>query len=63
MVAGLDHANAVMFSLQSAGRIARALFELVLKRGKTFLASRFLTLCKTIEHRIWDFQTPLRQFK
>jgi len=47
---------------QSAGRICRALFEMVLKRGKTFLASRFLSFCKMIDRQIWEFQHPLRQF-
>jgi replicative superfamily II helicase len=47
---------------QSAGRITRALFEMVLKKGKTFLASRLLTFCKMIDRRIWEFQHPLRQF-
>eukprot|EP00457_Paulinella_chromatophora_P000148 gb/GEZN01000148.1/.p1 GENE.gb/GEZN01000148.1/~~gb/GEZN01000148.1/.p1 ORF type:complete len:2144 (+),score=329.45 gb/GEZN01000148.1/:63-6494(+) len=47
---------------QSAGRICRALFEIVLKRGQLFLASRFLSYCKMIDRRQWDFQHPLRQF-
>ena len=50
------------FITQSAGRIMRALFEMVLKRGKSFLASRFLTVAKMIDKRLWDFQHPLRQF-
>ena len=48
---------------QSAGRITRALFEMVLKRGKIYLASRLLLFCKMIDKRQWDFQSPLRQFK
>jgi activating signal cointegrator complex subunit 3 len=48
---------------QSAGRITRALFEMVLKRGKVYLAERFLMFCKMIDKRVWHFQTPLRQFK
>ena len=50
------------FITQSAGRIMRALFEMVLKRGKAFLAARFLTIAKMIDKRLWDFQHPLRQF-
>lgn len=50
------------FIHQSAGRICRALFEMVLKRGKAFLASKFLVFAKSIEWKIWEFQTPLRQF-
>jgi activating signal cointegrator complex subunit 3 len=35
----------------------------VLKRGKAFLAAKFLSYAKMIEHKIWDgLQTPLRQF-
>ena len=50
------------FIQQSAGRICRALFEMVLKRGKAFLAAKFLTFAQMIEKKIWHFQTPLRQF-
>ena len=47
---------------QSTGRITRALYELVLKRGKAYLAERLLTYTKMIDRRIWDFQSPMRQF-
>jgi activating signal cointegrator complex subunit 3 len=47
---------------RSIGRITRALFELMLKRGRTYLALRMLALCKMFELRCWDFQHPLRQF-
>jgi len=50
------------FIQQSAGRICRALFEMVLKRGRAFLAAKFLTFAQMIEHKIWHSQTPLRQF-
>jgi len=50
------------FIQQSAGRICRALFEMVLRRGRAVLASKFLEFAKMIELRIWNFQTPLRQF-
>lgn len=50
------------FISQSAGRISRALFEMVLKRGRTQLATQFLSFAKMIERRIWSFQHPLRQF-
>ena len=49
------------FITQSAGRITRALFEMVVKRGKSFLASRFLSLALMIDKRVWEFQHPLRQ--
>lgn len=47
---------------QSAGRITRALFELVLKRNKAHLASRLLAFTIMVERQCWEFQTPLRQF-
>ena len=36
---------------------------MVLKRGKTFLAHQFLTLCKMLDKKMWYFQHPLRQFQ
>lgn len=47
---------------QSAGRITRALFEMAIKQSNSALASQLLTMCKVVEHRIWPFQHPLRQF-
>ncbi|EFC50388.1 U5 snRNP-specific spliceosomal protein [Naegleria gruberi] len=47
---------------QSAARIARALFEIIMHRGWAQLASKVLNLAKMIEHKMWYTQTPLRQF-
>jgi activating signal cointegrator complex subunit 3 len=47
---------------QSAGRIVRALFEMVLRRGRSYLAAKLLELCKVIDRRLWPMQHPLRQF-
>mmetsp|Transcript_18077 Transcript_18077/g.27114 ORF Transcript_18077/g.27114 Transcript_18077/m.27114 type:complete len:1635 (+) Transcript_18077:2-4906(+) len=47
---------------QSIGRICRALFNMVLKRGLPYLTRRLLTFCKMIEKRVWYNQHPLRQF-
>ena len=47
---------------QSAGRLLRALFEIVLKRGWAQLAKKALNLCKMVNKRMWSVQTPLRQF-
>ncbi|KAL9656222.1 hypothetical protein ABK040_007838 [Willaertia magna] len=47
---------------QSAARIARALFEIVMNRGWAQLTHKLLNLAKMIEHRMWYTQTPLRQF-
>jgi activating signal cointegrator complex subunit 3 len=49
--------------VQSAGRIFRALFEVVLKRNWVTLAHRLLTFCKVVDRKIWDFSHPLRQFE
>eukprot|EP01104_Vermistella_antarctica_P009338 TRINITY_DN238_c1_g1_i2.p1 TRINITY_DN238_c1_g1~~TRINITY_DN238_c1_g1_i2.p1 ORF type:complete len:2228 (-),score=554.58 TRINITY_DN238_c1_g1_i2:294-5987(-) len=47
---------------QNAGRISRALFEIVRRRGWPTLTGRLLNLCKIIDLRMWDRYTPLRQF-
>lgn len=51
-----------MYIMQNSGRIARALFEIALKRGWTYCAARLLDYCKMIERRQWDLLHPLRQF-
>lgn len=53
----------VHVGLQSAGRLMRALFEIVLKRGWAQLAEKALSLCKMVQRQMWSSQTPLRQFK
>eukprot|EP00897_Mesotaenium_endlicherianum_P008156 jgi/Mesen1/7369/ME000381S06604 len=52
-----------LVSDMSAGRLMRALFEIVLKRGWAAVAEKALTLCKMVTRRMWSSQTPLRQFK
>ncbi len=47
---------------QNTGRIARALFEICLKRGWSTMAGQYLTLCKAIDRRMRTDQSPLRQF-
>ena len=47
----------------NAGRIARALFEMRLKAGDAGSAVKLLRIAKSIENRVWWFQTPLRQFE
>ena len=61
-LAGLALSADMVYVSQSAARIARALFEVVLRRGWAQLAERTLALCKMIERRMWLSQTPLRQF-
>jgi pre-mRNA-splicing helicase BRR2 len=60
---GLSLTSDMVFITQSAGRLMRALFEIVLKRGWAQLAEKALTLCKMVNRRMWSSQTPLRQFK
>ncbi|GKF11062.1 DExH-box ATP-dependent RNA helicase DExH12-like protein, partial [Tanacetum coccineum] len=59
---GLSLTSDMVFITQSAGRLMRALFEIVLKQGWAQLAEKALNLCKMINKRIWSVQTPLRQF-
>lgn len=53
----------MVYVTQSAGRILRCIFEIVLKRGWANLADKALALCKMAARRTWGSQTPLRQFK
>ncbi|XP_027106928.1 DExH-box ATP-dependent RNA helicase DExH12-like [Coffea arabica] len=59
---GLSLTSDMVFITQSAGRLMRALFEIVLKRGWAQLTEKALKWCKMINKRIWSVQTPLRQF-
>lgn len=47
---------------QNAVRIARALFEIMLRRNNAIMAGRLLKIAKMFEAQQWDFMTPLRQF-
>ena len=47
----------------NAGRVSRALFEMCLKSGRASAALKFLRLAKSIDHRFWWFQSPLRHFE
>ena len=49
------------YVITNASRIARALFEIVLKKNWPLLSGRLLKFAKTIERQMWDFETPLRQ--
>ncbi|XP_065217022.1 U5 small nuclear ribonucleoprotein 200 kDa helicase [Planococcus citri] len=48
---------------QSAARLMRAIFEIVLHRGWAQLADKTLSLCKMIDRRMWPSMSPLRQFR
>ncbi|CAH1783166.1 unnamed protein product [Owenia fusiformis] len=53
----------MVFITQSAGRLMRAIFEIVLHRGWAQLTDKALALCKMIDKRMWQSMSPLRQFK
>ncbi|MCO5583854.1 hypothetical protein L7F22_037769 [Adiantum nelumboides] len=59
---GLSLTADMVFILQSAGRLMRALFEIALRRRWAQLAEKALTLCKMVQRRMWRSHTPLRQF-
>ncbi|KAM7261422.1 hypothetical protein ACFE04_008789 [Oxalis oulophora] len=59
---GLSLTSDMVYITQSAGRLMRALFEIVLKCGWAQLTEKALNLCKMINRRMWSVQTPLRQF-
>lgn len=46
---------------QSAARLMRALFELSLRRGWPSMSLTALELARSIDHRVWAFDHPLRQ--
>jgi activating signal cointegrator complex subunit 3 len=46
----------------NAGRVARAVFEICLKKQWAALALKLLRIAKSIDNKIWWFQTPLRHF-
>jgi len=66
----ISHAKITSFTLISdtnyiasnAGRVARALFEMCLKRGMAGHAAKLLRIAKSVDKRVWWFHTPLRQF-
>jgi activating signal cointegrator complex subunit 3 len=66
----LSRANIKCFTLVSdvnyiasnASRVARALFEMYLDRKKPGPALKLLRIAKSIDSRIWWFQSPLRHF-
>ncbi|XP_073981817.1 U5 small nuclear ribonucleoprotein l(3)72Ab [Rhodnius prolixus] len=53
----------MVFVTQSASRLVRAIFEIVLYRGWAQLVEKTLALSKMIDRRMWQSMTPLRQFK
>lgn len=62
-VRGFTLISDTAYVTQSAGRIARALFEIFLRKGWCTLAERLLTLSKCIDKRLWWDVSPLWQFR
>eukprot|EP01135_Chromosphaera_perkinsii_P001316 Nk52_evm43s164 gene=Nk52_evmTU43s164 len=48
---------------QNSARILRALMEIAIKKGQSGASLRLLTLCLSLEKRLWSFEHPLRQFE
>ncbi|CAD5212065.1 unnamed protein product [Bursaphelenchus xylophilus] len=46
---------------QNASRVARALFEITLRKNWAFTAVQCLEFSKYINRRLWNFNSPLRQ--
>lgn len=53
----------MVYVTQSAVRLLRAIFEIVLHRGWAQLVDKTLALCKMVDRRMWQSMSPLRQFK
>ncbi|XP_014208524.1 putative U5 small nuclear ribonucleoprotein 200 kDa helicase [Copidosoma floridanum] len=53
----------MVYVTQSASRLMRAIYEVVLFRGWAQLADKCLALCKMIDRRMWQSMSPLRQFR
>lgn len=51
------------FIQQSAARIMRALFEMALRRKWSSLSKLALSFANMVANRIWNSQSPLRQFR
>lgn len=53
----------MVYVTQSASRLMRAIFEIVMHRGWAQLTDKSLALCKMIDKRMWQSMSPLRQFR
>lgn len=52
----------MVYVTQSASRLMRAIFEIILHHGWAQLADKVLNICKMIDKRMWSSMSPLRQF-
>ncbi len=62
-VDGFSLISDMSYVAQNVVRIGRALFEMTLKRGWPVMSGRLLNICKSLEKRLWHFQSPMRQFE
>ena len=62
-VTGFTLISDTNYIASNAGRVARALFEMSIKKGNASAALKFLRLAKSIDKRFWWFQSPLRAFE
>lgn len=53
----------MVYVTQSASRLLRAIFEIVMHRGWAQLVDKTLALCKMVDRRMWQSMSPLRQFR
>ncbi|CCF56555.1 hypothetical protein KAFR_0B02580 [Kazachstania africana CBS 2517] len=53
----------MVFVHQNAGRLLRAMYEVCLKKSWAKSTRLLLTLCKSVERRMWITNSPLRQFR
>ncbi|UYV81297.1 SNRNP200 [Cordylochernes scorpioides] len=60
---GLALMSDMVYVTQSAARLVRAIFEIVLHRGWAQLTDKALSLSKMIQRRMWQSMSPLRQFR
>ncbi|KAL3318570.1 hypothetical protein Ciccas_002773 [Cichlidogyrus casuarinus] len=60
---GFSLVSDMVYITQSANRLIRAIYEIVLHRGWAELADVALSLAKMCERRMWESMCPLRQFK
>ena len=53
----------MVYVTQSAARLVRAIYEIVLHRGWAQLADKCLSLSKMVDKRMWQSMSPLRQYR
>ena len=61
-VDGFSLISDMTYITDNSVRITRALFEIVLHKNWPLLAGRLLNMAKMLEKRLWNFQSPMRQF-